>query len=102
MRVTSALAEGLSKERNLGRGPEAMSAIMSGSAPQDWSAVLQQSIAQVSQRSQKHAGVSEQIAQMGDLLKIQADIGRYQLKVELVSKVSEGAVSTVRKLQQNQ
>jgi hypothetical protein len=40
--------------------------------------------------------------QMGDLLKIQTDISRYQLKVELVSKVSEGAVASIRKLQQNQ
>jgi hypothetical protein len=40
--------------------------------------------------------------QLSGLLKLQADIGQYQLRVELVSKVSESAVASVRKLQQNQ
>jgi hypothetical protein len=39
---------------------------------------------------------------LSGLLKLQADIGQYQLRVELVSKVSESAVASVRKLQQNQ
>ena len=40
--------------------------------------------------------------QLSGLLKLQADIGQYQLRVELVSKVSESAVASIRKLQQNQ
>jgi hypothetical protein len=43
-----------------------------------------------------------QVAQLSGLLKMQVEVTRYQLRVELVSKVSESAVATLRKLQQNQ
>jgi hypothetical protein len=42
------------------------------------------------------------IEQLSGLLRLQVDVSRYQLRVELVSKVSESAVASVRKLQQNQ
>jgi hypothetical protein len=45
---------------------------------------------------------SQQVEQLSGLLRLQVDVSRYQLKVELVSKVSESAVASVRKLQQNQ
>lgn len=43
-----------------------------------------------------------QIDQLSGLLKMQVEVTRYQLRVELVSKVSESAVASMRKLQQNQ
>ena len=45
---------------------------------------------------------SGQIDQLSGLIKLQMDVSRYQLRVELVSKVSESAVASMRKLQQNQ
>jgi hypothetical protein len=45
---------------------------------------------------------SQTAEQLSGLLKLQVDVSRYQLRVELLSKVSESAVASVRKLQQNQ
>ncbi len=45
---------------------------------------------------------SGQMDQLSGLIKLQVDVTRYQLRVELVSKVSESAVASMRKLQQNQ
>jgi hypothetical protein len=45
---------------------------------------------------------TQQIDQLSGLLRLQVDVSRYQLRVELVSKVSESAVASMRKLQQNQ
>ena len=45
---------------------------------------------------------ANQIDQLSGLLKMQVEVTRYQLRVELVSKVSESAVASMRKLQQNQ
>lgn len=39
--------------------------------------------------------------QLSGLLRLQMDLSRYQLRVELLSKVSESAVASIRKLQQN-
>lgn len=40
--------------------------------------------------------------QLTGLLKLQMDVTRYQLRVEVVSKVAESAVASLRKLQQSQ
>lgn len=85
-----------------GRQIDVVSHAMSLPPSRDWSAVLQQSMDRFRIGAQKAPSVAQHMRQMGDLLKIQSDISRYQLKVELVSKVSEGAVASVRKLQQNQ
>ena len=58
-------------------------------------------------RIQKHSGGQDlpsitQAHALADLLKIQREIGQFQLKVEFVSKLSESAVASIRKLQQNQ
>lgn len=44
---------------------------------------------------------SARLEQLTGLLRLQVDVSRYQLKIELVSKVSEAAVASLRKLQQN-
>ena len=42
------------------------------------------------------------VNQLSELLRLQMDITQYQLRVEVVSKVAESAVASLRKLQQNQ
>jgi hypothetical protein len=42
------------------------------------------------------------IAQLGEMMKLQVDVHRAQMRVELLSKVSESAMAAMRKLQQNQ
>ena len=43
-----------------------------------------------------------QAKQLEEMIKLQMDVSHYQLKVELVSKVSESGVASIRKLQQAQ
>ena len=43
-----------------------------------------------------------QAKQLEEMIKLQMDVSHYQLKVELVSKVSESGVASIRKLQQTQ
>lgn len=42
------------------------------------------------------------LTQLTELLKVQMDVCRYQVKVEAVSKIAESAVASMRKLQQPQ
>lgn len=42
------------------------------------------------------------ISQLSELIKLQMDVCRHQVQVELVSKVAESGVASVRKLQQQQ
>lgn len=42
------------------------------------------------------------LKQMSGLMRLQMEITRYQLRVEVVSKVAESAVASLRKLQQSQ
>jgi len=44
----------------------------------------------------------EPLTQLTGLLKTQLEVCRYQLKVEMVSKIAESAVASIRKLQQPQ
>jgi hypothetical protein len=60
-------------------------------------------VAQLVETSAKQgSNPSRQLENLSGLLRLQVDMSRYQLRVELVSKVSESAVASVRKLQQNQ
>jgi hypothetical protein len=68
----------------------------------DWGAIVSR-VAQYAHRSsQKQTDPASQLQQISELLKVQSEISHYQLRVELVSKVSESAVASMRKLQQNQ
>lgn len=48
------------------------------------------------------AGIGTGVGQLSELLRLQMDITQYQLRVEVVSKVAESAVASLRKLQQSQ
>lgn len=77
---------------------EGMSTATSG----EWQGIVSR-VTQYAQRAaQHHQSPRVQIQHISDLLRVQADVSRYQLRVELVSKVSESAVASLRKLQQNQ
>lgn len=102
MRIGSAAIQGTGVESLTGGTQAILQKIAPSTPSKDWGAVLQQTLERVRTISQKPPSVTQHMQQMGDLLKIQTDISRYQLKVELVSKVSEGAVASIRKLQQNQ
>jgi hypothetical protein len=69
---------------------------------QGWNEIVSR-ISQLTTQGLKQSQVGpNQIDQLSGLLKLQVDVTRYQLRVELVSKVSESAVASIRKLQQNQ
>jgi hypothetical protein len=44
----------------------------------------------------------ESLTNLSGLLRLQLDVAQYQLRVEVVSKVAESAVASLRKLQQPQ
>ena len=43
----------------------------------------------------------DRVTQLAELLKVQTELNRHQLRVEFLSKISESALATIRKLQQN-
>jgi hypothetical protein len=73
-----------------------------GSAAGEWSEILSRAsdLSKIGARADLSSGRT--LEQLSGLLKIQSDMSRYQLRVELLSKVSESAVTSIRKLQQNQ
>jgi hypothetical protein len=52
--------------------------------------------------SRAAATPAQQVKQLSEMIKLQMDVCRYQVRVELVSKISESGVASVRKLQQTQ
>lgn len=74
----------------------------SGTQGPGWSEIVGR-ISHLTKHGLKNSAPSHsQINQLSGLLKLQVDVTRYQLRVELVSKVSESAVASMRKLQQSQ
>ncbi|MFN4896392.1 MAG: hypothetical protein ACK5GN_05830 [Pseudomonadota bacterium] len=67
-----------------------------------WSEIVERINHYVQQGVRPNQSSTAQIDQLSGLLKLQMDVGRYQLRVELASKVSESAVASIRKLQQSQ
>lgn len=73
-----------------------------GAANQGWSDIVGRLGQYMQTTLRPGVAPSAQIDQLSGLLKLQVDVNRYQLRVELASKVSESAVASMRKLQQNQ
>ena len=67
-----------------------------------WSDIVGRLGQYIQQTMRPGVAQTTQIDQLSGLLKLQVDVSRYQLRVELASKVSESAVASMRKLQQNQ
>lgn len=67
-----------------------------------WSDIAQKMSQLMNAPAKSSLQTSQQLGNLTELFKLQMDVSRYQLKIELVSKVSESAVASMRKLQQNQ
>jgi hypothetical protein len=73
-----------------------------GPINQGWSDIVSRLGNYIHNGARSGLSPSGQIDHLSGLIKLQVDVSRYQLRVELVSKVSESAVASMRKLQQNQ
>jgi hypothetical protein len=73
-----------------------------GAQNQGWTDIANRIGQYVQQGARPGLSPNGSIDQLSGLIKLQVDVTRYQLRVELVSKVSESAVASMRKLQQNQ
>lgn len=66
-----------------------------------WSAVSQEAVRRiVSQGAATAVAGTDGIGELSRLLQLQTEVQRYQLRVEVVTKVAECAVASIRKLQQ--
>ncbi len=80
----------------------------SGGAGASWSEVagrIEKGGSSLSVDGSKVEALSRQgdkVTQLAELLKVQSELHRHQIRVEFLSKISESALATVRKLQQNQ
>lgn len=78
--------------------------LTSPSAPQlgGWNDIVAKVSTFVSSPKMGGASVQQSFNQLSGLLRLQVDVTQYQLRVEVVSKVAESAVASLRKLQQSQ
>ncbi len=67
-----------------------------------WHDIVSKVSAYLSTSTTKAPAAPETLRQLTGLLRLQMDVTRYQLRVEVVSKVAESAVTSLRKLQQSQ
>jgi hypothetical protein len=67
-----------------------------------WQEIMQRVSASLSTSHATPPGAPQSARQLGELLRLQMDLSRYQLRVEVVSKIAESAVASLRKLQQSQ
>jgi hypothetical protein len=78
--------------------------LKSSSAPQEggWQDIVAKVSTYVSAPKTGAPSVQQSFQQLSGLLRLQVDVTQYQLRVEVVSKVAESAVASLRKLQQSQ
>jgi hypothetical protein len=78
--------------------------LTSKSAPEagSWKDIVAQVSHYLSASSAKATSSPASLGQLTGLLRLQIDVTRYQLRVEVVSKIAESAVVSLRKLQQAQ
>lgn len=76
------------------------------SVPLSWreisARVARQLAAPAQPRSDGAGGVAARAGQLSELLKLQVEVSRYQLRVEMLAKVAESGVASLRRLQQPQ
>ena len=70
--------------------------------PEKWEDLLRKYWDGLAVSSQKTTAPRSGVSQLTGLLQLQMEVSHYQLKVEVVSKVAESAVTSLRKLQQAQ
>jgi hypothetical protein len=67
-----------------------------------WREIVQRVSTYMSKPTSKSPTAPETTRQVTELLRLQMDVTRYQLRVEVVSKIAESGVASLRKLQQSQ
>jgi hypothetical protein len=72
------------------------------SEPRGWQDVVSRVSTYLSSPPSKAPTPTESLRQLTGLLRLQMDVARYQLRVEVVSKIAESGVASLRKLQQSQ
>lgn len=100
MQATAVLKNGL--QAALDSGSQVQGASGSNATTTSWDAIVTRITRLTEGGIRPSNSPSQQIDHLSGLLRLQVDVSRYQLRVELVSKVSESAVASMRKLQQNQ
>ena len=66
-----------------------------------WGSVLDRLLTQLQRAPASATSPHAKLHQLTEVLRVQSEVSQYHLRVELVSKVSESAVASIRKLQQN-
>lgn len=72
---------------------------LSGS-PTGWQNIIANIASSMDHTSASSTTGGHAFSQLTDLLRMQMEVCRYQVKVEVVSKIAESAVASMRKLQQ--
>lgn len=67
-----------------------------------WQDIVNKVSSYLSTSTTKAAAPSGALNHLTGLLRLQMDVTRYQLRIEVVSKVAESAVASLRRLQQSQ
>ena len=67
-----------------------------------WGGVLENALSGVNRELRAGTAPELRVKQLADMIKLQMEVCRHQVQVELVSKVAESGVASVRKLQQPQ
>jgi len=67
-----------------------------------WQDIVNKVSSYLSTSTTKTAAQSGALNHLTGLLRLQMDVTRYQLRIEVVSKVAESAVASLRRLQQSQ
>jgi len=67
-----------------------------------WQEIVKRVSTYISSSTSKPPTAPESARQLTELLRLQIDVTRYQLRVEVVSKIAESGVASLRKLQQPQ
>lgn len=67
-----------------------------------WRDIVGKMSSYLSTSSTKAPTAPETLRQLTGLLRMQMDVTRYQLRVEVVAKIAESGVASLRKLQQSQ
>ncbi len=90
-------------QRNLGElgGKSSPLSARQGLEGSSWSEIAQR-VTQHLNSSNVRALPEVRAQQLADLMRLQVDVSNYHLKVEMLSKVAESAVASLRKLQQSQ
>jgi len=67
-----------------------------------WRDIVNKIVAYLPTATTKAPTAPESLRQLTGLLQAQMEVTRYQLRVEVISKVAESGVASLRKLQQSQ